>query len=90
MPVMAYRGPPGIDSRWFSLRAGQNRLWAKIDKGWPPVLCFVWHILAQRLKQLAAMGMCLMNGYEVFKDQTHSPHKRRTGEGLSVAFHLMH
>ncbi|MDE7220018.1 MAG: hypothetical protein K2O45_10430, partial [Oscillospiraceae bacterium] len=44
-------------------------------KEWPPVLCFVRHILAQRLKQLAAMGMCLMNGYEVFKDQTHSPHK---------------
>ena len=35
-------------------------------------------------------GMCLVNGYEVFKVQTHPPHKRGTGEGLSVAFHLMH
>ena len=34
--------------------------------------------------------MCLMNGYEVVKGQTHSPHKRGTGEGLSIAFHLMH
>ena len=58
------------------------------DKG--AVLRLVRHILAQRVKQLAAMGMCLINGYEIFKDQTHSPHKRRTGEGLSVAFHLMH
>jgi len=31
-----------------------------------------------------------MNGYEVVKGQTHSPHKRGTGEGLSIAFHLMH
>ena len=29
-----------------------------------------------------------MNGYEVFKGQTHSPHKRGTGEGLSIALHL--
>ena len=34
--------------------------------------------------------MCLMNGYEVVKGQTHSPRKRGTGEGLSIAFHLMH
>ena len=90
MPVMAYREPPGIDSRWFSLRAGQVDFRPKSIKGGLPVLCLVRHILAQRLKQLAAMGMCLINGYEVFKDQTHSPQKRRTGEGLSIAFHLMH
>ena len=41
-------------------------------------------------KQLTTMGMCLMNGYEVFKVQIHPPRKRGTGEGLSVAFHLMH
>ena len=41
-------------------------------------------------KQLTTMGMCLMNGYEVFKVQIRPPHKRGTGEGLSVAFHLMH
>jgi hypothetical protein len=29
-----------------------------------------------------------MNGYEVVKGQTHSPHKRGTGEGLSIALHL--
>ncbi|WP_322204160.1 hypothetical protein [Acutalibacter intestini] len=31
-----------------------------------------------------------MNGYEVVKGQTHSPHKRGTGGRLSIAFHLMH
>ena len=88
LPVVAYREPPGIDSRWFSLRAGQADLGPKAEK--VASGCSVRHILAQRVKQLAAMGMCLMNGYEVFKDQTHSPHKQGTGERLSVAFHLMH
>ena len=32
--------------------------------------------------------MCLMNGYEVVKDQTYSLHKQGTGEGLSIALHL--
>jgi hypothetical protein len=56
---------------------------------WHPAVG-VRHILARRQKWLAAIGMCLMNGYEVVKGQTHSPHKRGTGEGLSIAFHLMH
>ena len=71
MPVMAYREPPGIDNRWFSLRAGQTYLGPKLKK--VVSRCLVRHILAQRLKQLTAMGMCLMNGYEIFKVQTHSP-----------------
>jgi len=27
-----------------------------------------------------AMGMCLMNGYEIVKGQSHSPQRRGTGE----------
>jgi hypothetical protein len=85
---MAYREPPGIDRRWFSLRAGQNRHRTAIHK-----VAFSQSYPTHpgaAVKQLTTMGMCLMNGYEVFKVQTHPPHKRGSGEGLSVAFHLMH
>ena len=88
MPVMAYLEPTGIDRRWFSLRAGQNRHRTAIHK-----VAFSQSYPAHpgaAAKRLTAMGMCLMNGYEVFKVQTHLPRKRGTGEGLSVAFHLMH
>ena len=88
MPVMAYREPPGIDRRWGSLRAEQNRPRTAIHK-----VAFSQSYPAHpgaAAKQLTTMGMCLMNGYEVFKVQTHPPHKRGTGEGLSAAFHLMH
>ena len=65
---------PVFYSRWFSLHAGQQTV---DENDVVASRCPVRHILAQRLKQLAAMGKCLMNGYEVFKGQTHSPHKTR-------------
>ena len=85
---MAYREPPGIDRRWGSLRAGRNRPRTTIHK-----VAFSQSYPAHpgaAAKQLTTMGMCLMNGYEVFKVQTYPPYKRGIGEGLSVAFHLMH
>ena len=61
---------PIFCSRCFSLRAGQTDL-GRNDKvaSW----CPVQRIMAQRLNQLATMGKCLMNGYEIVKGQTHSP-----------------
>ena len=85
---MAYREPPGIDRRWGSLRAGQNKPRTTIHEVVFSRYCPTHPGAA--VTQLTAMGMCLMNGYEVFKVQTHPPRKRGTGEGLSVAFHLMH
>jgi hypothetical protein len=53
-----------------------------------PVSC-VRDIMAQPLTWLMllakAMGMCLMNGYSIFKGQPHSPPlKRKTGEGQNT------
>ena len=82
-----YREPPGIS--WpLVLAPCRTADRGRIDD--VASRCLVRHILARRQKWLTAIGMCLMNGYEVVKGQTHSPHKRGTGEGLSIAFHLMH
>ena len=40
------------------------------------------------LRRLAAMGMCLMNGYEIVKVKPIRRTKRGTGERLSIALHL--
>ena len=85
---MACWEPPGIDRRWGSLRAGRNRPRTTIHK-----VAFSQSYPVHpgaAAKQLTAMGMCLMNGYEVFKVQSNPPHKRGPGEGLSAALHLMH
>ena len=35
-----------------------------------------------------AIGMCLMNGYSVVKEQTHSPHKTENRQRVFVPLHL--
>ena len=88
LPDLAYREPPGIDHRWYSLRARQNRPRTTIHEVAFSQYCPTHPGAA--VTQLTAMGMCLMNGYEVYKEQIHPPHKRGMGEGPSDALHLMH
>ena len=49
-------------------------------------------IVAQYLTWLMlitiAIGMCLMNGYSVVKEQTHSPHKTENRQRVFVPLHL--
>ena len=63
----------------------------------PPVIadCLslpAMQIVAQPLMWLMlitiAIGMCLMNGYSVVKEQTHSPHKTENRQRVFVPLHL--
>jgi hypothetical protein len=72
-----YREQPGIYSRRFLAHHTVHGLTSNNHKSVDLVSVLLREIVAQPLTWLplttAAMGMCLMNGYEVFKGQTHSP-----------------
>lgn len=71
---------PGSHRICFSLRAGAE---SNTDRKRKVMSCCfpLRHIPAQFLKRLMlitiAMGMCLTNGYAVFKVQTHSPKEKQ-------------